>query len=302
MSDVEQKQGTVIAAFRRYTLVKDINDKLIQCQQRKSVGQVVCGDIVLWQLEDAETGVITEIEKRHTILQRPDINGNLRIIASNIDQVFIVVANKPELNEGLIDRYLVAAENSNLKPVILLNKTDLLNEEQFSTLKQRLQIYQDIGYPVIYTSAKQEHGIDSLPKLLEDNNNIFVGQSGVGKSSLINSILKSDARIGEISEATGKGKHTTTTAYLYPLENSTGHIIDSPGVREFGLIKLSEQDVTDGFSEFKPYIGYCKFRNCAHKNEPGCALLEALKNNNITEQRWASYKRIIASLNEGRYK
>lgn len=302
MSDAEQKQGTVIAAFRRYTLVKDINDKLIQCQQRKSVGQVVCGDIVFWQQEDDETGVITAIEKRHTILQRPDINGNLRIIASNIDQVFIVVANKPELNEGLIDRYLVAAENSNLKPVILLNKTDLLNEQQLSKFKQRLQIYQDIGYPVVYTSAKQDHGIDSLPELLEDNNNIFVGQSGVGKSSLINSILKSDARIGEISEATGKGKHTTTTAYLYPLENSTGHIIDSPGVREFGLIKLSEQDITEGFAEFKPYIGYCKFRNCAHKNEPGCALLEALKNNNITEQRWASYQRIIASLNEGRYK
>ncbi|MDH5370563.1 MAG: small ribosomal subunit biogenesis GTPase RsgA [Gammaproteobacteria bacterium] len=301
MTESEQLQGTVIAAFRRYTLVKDINNKLFQCQQRKSVGQVVCGDIVNWQLEDMETGVITSIEKRHTILQRPDINGNLRIIASNIDQVFIVVAHKPELNEGLIDRYLVAAENSQLKPVILLNKIDLLDEQQFSDLKQRLQLYQDIGYTVIYTSAKQEHGLDTLTELLKDNNNIFVGQSGVGKSSLINTLLKdSDARIGEISEATGKGKHTTTTAYLYPLEHSPGHIIDSPGVREFGLIKLSEQDVLEGFTEFKPYIGYCKFRNCAHKNEPGCALLNALENNKITLQRWKSYQRIIASLNDAR--
>ena len=186
MADVEQLHGTVIAAFRRYTLVKDLNNKLFQCQQRKAVGQVVCGDLVLWQQEDDDTGVITSIEERHTILQRPDINGNLRVIASNIDQVFIVVAHKPELNEGLVDRYLVAAENSHLKPVILLNKIDLLDEKQFSEYKHRLKIYQDIGYSVIYTSAKQEHGLDPLTELLKNKNNIFVGQSGVGKSSLIN--------------------------------------------------------------------------------------------------------------------
>jgi len=301
MSDIEQIKGTVIAAFRHHTLVKDINNKEFKCQQRKAAGQVVCGDIVLWQPEGVDTGVITSIEKRHTILQRPDINNNLRIIASNIDQIFIVVAHKPELNEGLIDRYLVAAENSHLKPIILLNKIDLFDEQEFSDLKQRLKLYQDIGYTVLYTSAKQEHGLDSLTELLKNNNNIFVGQSGVGKSSLINTILKSDARIGEISVATGKGKHTTTTAYLYPLGKGEGHIIDSPGVREFGLIKLSEADVVHGFIEFKPYIGHCKFRNCAHKNEPGCALLGALKDKQITEQRWKSCQRIIESLTEARY-
>lgn len=301
MSDIEQIKGTVIAAFRHHTLVKDLNNKEFKCQQRKAAGQVVCGDIVLWQPEGVDTGVITSIEKRHTILQRPDINNNLRIIASNIDQIFIVVAHKPELNEGLIDRYLVAAENSHLKPIILLNKIDLFDEQEFSDLKQRLKLYQEIGYTVLYTSAKQEHGLDSLTELLKNNNNIFVGQSGVGKSSLINTILKSDARIGEISEATGKGKHTTTTAYLYPLGKGEGHIIDSPGVREFGLIKLSEADIVHGFIEFKPYIGHCKFRNCAHKNEPGCALLAALNDKKITEQRWKSYKRIIDSLNETRY-
>lgn len=296
MNKTEQ-QGTVIAAFRHHTLVKDHNNNLFKCQQRKAVGPVVCGDIVLWQAEDHDTGVITSIKDRHSILQRPDINNNLRIIASNIDQVFIVVANKPELNEGLIDRYLVAADSSNLKPVILLNKIDLLDEKEFEDLKQRLKLYADVGYTVLYTSAKQEHGLDSLKELLKDNNNIFVGQSGVGKSSLINSLLKSDARIGEISDATGKGKHTTTTAYLYPLEKSQGHIIDSPGVREFGLIKLSEEDVFYGFMEFKPYIGHCKFRNCAHKNEPGCALLKALEDKKISQQRWKSCQRIIESLN-----
>ena len=301
MSDIEILQGSVIAAYRHHTLIKDTQNQLIKCQQRKSVGQVVCGDIVLWPKESDGSGVITEVKDRRTILQRPDINNNLRIIASNIDQVFIVVAHKPELNEGLIDRYLVAAENSKLKPIIVLNKIDLFSENEFSGLKQRLKLYYDIGYTILYTSAKQENGLASLTELLKDNNNIFVGQSGVGKTSLINTLLKSDARVGEVSEATGKGKHTTTTAYLYPLNKAQGHIIDSPGVREFGLVKLSEEDIVYGFIEFKPYIGCCKFRNCAHKNEPGCALLAALNDKKITEQRWKSYKRIIDSLNETRY-
>ncbi|MFK5914911.1 MAG: small ribosomal subunit biogenesis GTPase RsgA [Woeseiaceae bacterium] len=300
MSEQDIQQATVIAAFRRYTLIKDSTDTLYQCQQRKAVGQVVCGDIVSWFLQEDGTGVITEIQERRSILQRPDINNNLRTIASNIDQIFIVVANKPELNEGLIDRYLVAAEHNRLSPVIVLNKIDLMDEDELGALEKRLQNYIDIGYKVINTSAELEDGLDSLVQYLDNKNNIFVGQSGVGKSSLINSILKSDARIGEISEATGKGKHTTTTAYLYPLEHNDGHVIDSPGVREFGLIKLTEQDIIDGFIEFRPYIGHCKFRNCAHKNEPGCALLNALKEEKITEQRWKSGQRIIESLTEKR--
>lgn len=302
MKSSKQTTGTVIAAYRSYTLIEGDDNQFYKCQQRKTIGQVVCGDLVNWQAEDQHAGVITSINERRTILQRPDINGNLRIIASNIDQVFIVVAHKPELNEGLIDRYLVAAENSHIKPVILLNKIDLLQEQQLEELKSRLSLYQDIGYPVIYTSAKQAHGLDSLIKVLNDNNNIFVGQSGVGKSSLINTILEdSNARIGEISEATGKGKHTTTTAYLYPLKQNQGHIIDSPGVREFGLVKLNEQEVAEGFIEFRPFIGYCKFRNCAHKNEPGCALLDAVKENKISQQRWDSYQRIIVSINENNH-
>lgn len=302
MTEIKQRQGTVIAAYRRYTLVKDENENIFQCQQRKSTGQVICGDNVSWQAENDGTGVITEIHKRHSILQRPDMNGNARSIAANIDQVFIVVSFKPELNEGLIDRYLVAAEHGHLKPIIVFNKTDLLGEQERAEIKQRLYLYQEIGYKVIFTSAVEAHGLDELLSLLKNNNNIFVGQSGVGKSSLINSLLKdSNARIGEISEATGKGKHTTTTAYLYPLITGSGYIIDSPGVREFGLMKITAAEVLEGFIEFRPFIGHCKFRNCAHKNEPGCALLEALETGKIDPQRWQSYQRILASLEDSRY-
>lgn len=298
MSEVNIFTGKVVAAYRRYTLVENDNNDLIQCQQRKSIGQVVCGDNVVCQQEDDGSGVIVHVEERHTVLQRPDINNNLRVIASNIDQVFIVVANKPKLNEGLIDRYLVAAENNQLVPVIVLNKTDLYSQEEIDEIKSRLQVYSDIGYQVFYTSAKSDFGLDKLLNQLDNKNNIFVGQSGVGKTSLLNALLQSDARVGEISEATGKGKHTTTTAYLYPLKNNNGHIIDSPGVREFGLIELSEQDVTDGFVEFRPYLGCCKFRNCSHTNEPGCALLKAVDENEISKVRWSSYQRIIQSLAE----
>ncbi len=287
----------MIAAYRRYTLVRDNAGRLYQCQQRKSVGQVVSGDIVEWQKEDSSTGVITSVKERRTVLQRPDINGKLRIIAANIDQVFIVVAHSPALNTGLVDRYLVAAENSGIQPLIVLNKIDLPTVEQLQQLKQQLQLYQYIGYQVIYTSAKKEHGCDELITLLRGKNNIFVGQSGVGKSSLINTLLDNvNARTGEVSDATGKGKHTTTTACLYPLKNEEGYIIDSPGIREFGLTQISDEDVLYGFREFRPFIGECKFRNCHHQNEPGCVLLQAVKDGEISQQRWDSYQRIIASL------
>ncbi len=298
MSDTASLQGTVVATYRRHTLIRDSHNRLVRCQQRKSAGQVVCGDIVTWQQEDEEHGIITAIEQRKTVLQRPDINGKLRVIAANIDQVFIIVAHQPKLNPGLIDRYLVAAENSQIKPVIVLNKIDLLEQAERQQLESELRIYQDIGYPLVFASAKQQHGREQLLAQLKGNNNIFVGQSGVGKSSLINNLLdNANARVGEMSSATGKGKHTTTTAYLYPLEQENSYIIDSPGVREFGLIDLAVDDIFYGFREFRDFLGACRFRNCSHSNEPGCALLQALDDNKISQRRWHSCQQIIASLN-----
>lgn len=298
MNSQPELTGTVIATYRKHTLVEDKNRQLIKCQQRKTIGQVVCGDIVTWVNDDNSEGVITGISARRSLLQRPDMNGKLRIIAANIDQIIIITSPKPEMNEGLIDRYLVAAETSNLTPVILLNKTDLLNENELQNYQQRLNIYQKIGYDVLYSSTKNIHGLDELTQHLSGKNSIFVGQSGVGKSSLINTLFDdSVARVAGISDSTGKGKHTTTTSYLYTLKTSDGHIIDSPGVREFGITDISEQDVIEGFIEFRPYIGHCKFRDCKHNKEPGCALLAALEKGEITEQRWQSSRRIIESLN-----
>lgn len=290
--------GTVIATYRKHTVVEDVAGQQFNCQQLKTAGQVVCGDSVQWRKENDLTGVITQINPRKSLLQRPDKNGKQRIIASNIDTMFIVLASQPAFNEGLLDRYLVAAENSHLQACLVLNKTDLLSESEQRDIEQRLLPYTRIGYSLLHTSTKRLHGLDELRQHLLNKKSIFVGQSGVGKSSLINSLIESaNARIGDISDATGKGKHTTTTAYLYHLKQAEGYIIDSPGVREFGLLELSAEQVTQGFREFAEFIGHCKFRNCMHRNEPGCAILQAVEDGKISPRRLESYYRILESSN-----
>ena len=217
-------------------------------------------------------GVIIAVLPRENFLERPSSLGELRPVAANIDQIIIVIAPLPEPHANLIDRYLVAAEHYQLSPVLLMNKSDLLDENNRSEMQELLSIYRDIGYPVLSVSSKTGARMDELKTLLDDKTSVFVGQSGVGKSAMINRLLPAaNTVVGSLSEARDKGRHTTTSARLYHFSEG-GDLIDSPGIREFHLEHLDKETLLNGFLEFRPFLGHCKFRDCQHDKEPGCRL------------------------------
>ena len=291
-----KQNGQIIAHYGANLDVEDESGHIHHCLTRRNLPRLVCGDNVIWQTAGDDTGVIVEQLPRKTLLARPDYTAQLKPVAANIDQILVVTATIPNFDEDLINRYLIAAHLTDIKPVIVLNKIDLLTESQLTDLKQRLTIYSDLDYQIIFASTRQRDGLDQLYKQLKDHTSIFVGQSGVGKSSLIKQFLpEDDIRIGEISKATGLGKHTTTVTVLYRLDD-IGSIIDSPGVREFGLDHVSQQRIASGFKEFEPFIGQCKFNDCSHHNEPDCAIQQAVKDGRISRSRFDSYHRIVKSL------
>jgi len=224
--------------------------------------------------------------------------GTLRPIAANIDYIVLVVAPYPEPHANLIDRYLVAAESVGITPLILLNKTDLIDSSNEAAIEELLSIYPTIGYQVMKVSTKNAEGINPLKTLLKDKTSVFVGQSGVGKSSLINALLPGvDLKVGELSAAKAKGIHTTTTAKLFHFPTG-GDLIDSPGIREFGLWHMEREHVAEGFIEFRPFLGHCKFRDCSHQQEPECAILAGVNEGKISQRRLESFEMIANSLGD----
>ncbi len=290
-----------MANFGAKLVVEDPDGVLHRCAGRRKLGTLVCGDRVRWQAGDHQDCTVIELEARRSELARPDKSGRKKTIAANIDQFLIMTSPGAEFSTGLIDRYLITAETLGIQPLIIFNKVDLLEKSQLAESKQQLAPYEKIGYPVILTSSKTAHGVDALMPFLSNKTSIIVGKSGVGKSSLINLILPdAEARVGEISQATGKGTHTTTTARLYHLPGNKGEVIDSPGIREFGLWQITPPQVAEGFREFRDYAEQCRFRDCLHRKEPGCAVAQAVNNGDISAQRYASYQRILVSLEETR--
>jgi len=294
------RHGIVTANHGKTVVIEDEAQQRFICNIRQNIDTLVCGDHVIWQQDTASGGIVLAMEPRSNYLARPDNRGQAKVVAANIDQLMIVSATKPALNTRLIDRYLVAAELAGITPVIVFNKVDLADKFKMNDLREQLVVYAELGYQVIFTSVKQEHGIDSLQPVLINKISVFVGQSGVGKSSLINTLLpESPAEVGDISTSTQKGRHTTTLAQLYHLP-SGGDLIDSPGIREFGLWQVTIEQAAEGFIEFHPYMGQCRFRDCLHEQEPGCRVREAVEQQKISEQRWDSYRRIIESLRQNK--
>jgi len=285
----EQYEGRVVVRHGQNVIVRKKDGSDVHCLFRQNLGEVVCGDRVLWQATDNQQGVVVALHPRDTSLSRPDYSGRDKPIAANITQLIVVLAPEPEPSGYLLDQYLIAAERVGVQASICLNKADLMDEQQQSDFRQRFGHYEKIGYPLVQISAKTEQGLQPLLERLKDNINILVGQSGVGKSSLINALLPSiDIEEGKLSDSTGLGKHTTSAATLYPLA-SGGEIIDSPGVRSFRLGKIERRELEYGFPELRELIGTCKFNNCAHKDEPGCAVKAALENGDIHPERLASF-------------
>ena len=294
-----ERHGLVTAHFGTQVEVESVPGQRVRCHLRANLEGLVTGDQVVWCAGEP-TGVIVAQGERHSVLCRPDPYGKLKPVAANIDQIVVVIAPLPEPHAMLIDRYLVAAETVNIEPVILLNKTDLLAADPSlrRQLDELLAIYPTLGYRILHTSSKRG-GLEELHAALRERTSVFVGQSGVGKSSLVNALLPdAELRVGALSESTSKGTHTTTTAQLFHLP-SGGSLIDSPGIREFGLWHMSREQVEQGFREFRPLLGSCKFRDCRHVHEPGCAILGGLASGAISEKRMDSYRRIVASLEEG---
>lgn len=300
-----EQEALVIAHYGRKLDVEHPDDatRVVRCSLRSNITQLVTGDHVIVRLpvagsEPGATGLVVAGCERRTLLSRPDSRGLLRPIAANIDAMLITIAPLPEPFPFLIDRYLVAADLYGIQPVILCNKTDLINDDNRAAIEKLLHVYRTIGYPVFLLSSYDRSGLTAIADFLRDKISVIIGQSGVGKSSLINALLPGvDITVGALSTASDKGKHTTTTARLYHLPQG-GDLIDSPGIREFTLQQLPAQELLSHFVDLRDYTNGCKFRDCSHEHEPGCALLAAEAEGKFFPERLASYRHILANLNE----
>ncbi len=270
--------GLVITRHGNNLLVEDRQRELNRCLFRQNLGHVVCGDEVVWQPTGDHEGVVTAIRPRRSILSRPDFNGHEKALAANITQIVIVIAPQPAPAGYLLDQYLVTAANIDVQVVIAVNKADLVQRHGApDELAHVLDIYPGIGYPLIQISAREPGGLQPLFDHLRDQTSILVGQSGVGKSSLVNACVPDlDVQTSRLSEKTGHGRHTTSSTSLYHLPFN-GRLIDSPGVRSFRLGRIDRQTLERGFIEFRESLGACRFSDCTHTHEPGCALREAVE-------------------------
>ncbi|CAG9223443.1 Small ribosomal subunit biogenesis GTPase RsgA [Paraburkholderia tropica] len=290
--------GVVIAAHgRHYLVAPDDGGAPLQCFPRGKKSEVAVGDRVDYQSTSADQGVIVAIGERRNLLYRSD-QFKSKLFAANLDQLLIVLATEPHFSEDLLGRALVAAEANGLTPIILLNKIDLV--AVLPLARQRLERYRALGYTVLEVSEKQhpEEAHAILSAHLNGHQTILLGQSGMGKSTLVNLLIPdAEAATREISTALNSGRHTTTFTRLYKLPGG-GALIDSPGFQEFGLYHLTEGTLERAFPEFRPLLAHCRFYNCHHLHEPGCAVLEAVADGRVAPERHALYAQLVHEISQ----
>ncbi|HET7649824.1 MAG TPA: ribosome small subunit-dependent GTPase A [Gammaproteobacteria bacterium] len=287
-------EGRVIVNFGRHMIVETPEGTEIDCRIKGRSMRPVCGDRVTVERMADASGLITAVKERRSLLVRHDRRLGQQPLAANIDRMLVVIAPKPSFDVSMIDRYLAAAEILNITPVLVLNKTDLLDETQRVATEQTLGEYAAIGYSTLKTSVFTGNGIAGLAESLNGHTGVVVGQSGTGKSSLLKALAPgAEVRIGEISYATDEGRHTTTVSALYHLP-AGGELIDSPGVRGFQLWPMPPKELARGFVEFGRYNGQCRFSDCSHLHEPGCRVREAVERGELIRRRYESYRAISA--------
>lgn len=308
-----EEEGVAITRFGKHLAVEPAlpatPGEVVRCRIRTNIASPVAGDRVVWRRQPAEaeglpsTGIVVACLPRHSELQRPDNYGKLKTIAANIDRVVVVFAPLPAPASMLLDRYLAACEASKLSPILLLNKNDLTSDGGYAEAERLATLYAQVGYQVLRCSSHTEHGLQALRHALCGHTSVFVGQSGVGKSSLVNTLLPGTAlATREVSTSSGLGQHTTTSARLFHLSDVAGQpggdLIDSPGVREFNLWHVNANTLEAAFIDFEPFRGQCRFRDCRHLREPDCALREAAARGDLTPERLDNFLRIRDTLKD----
>lgn len=287
--DGEDVQARIRGKFRLEALELDETNPL------------AVGDRVRLRIEDDETGLVVAIAPRENQLSRRAAGHRARsehVIVANVDRAWCVQATfQPKLNSGFVDRFFVAAEASHIPAGLIINKADLIegNERAQEALGFWRDLYESLGYPVLFTSAETGTGVADFRQRLEGNVSVVSGPSGAGKSSLLNAVDPAlDLRVGEVSEKTNKGKHTTTFATLF--EVAGGWVADTPGIREFGIWGMTPEELGGYFVEFLPFLDGCRFPDCTHDHEPGCAVQEAVDDEHITPERYGSYLQMLESV------